>query len=170
MKTLYESLLGDLEDNLANGDKDMIKSLNIPTTKDFKHSLYGTKVQYVVWKTPLITQFVRKYSNFKEDYNAIRFVLDNTLRSCHLYIVLLDINSNGMLNSKAKMLWGWNSFFAGSTMQKYKNMTIKIIKKLAADPDLLDEILKHANECDKFCESDEFSKFDDKDLYELTYK
>lgn len=172
MKSLRESLLGDLEDNLANGDKDMIESMNIPTVKDFEKYAYNRDMCYVDWFYPNLSELLKKYPKINtNNYNAIRFILNNGFKhSCLLNIGLTNNPKTLFGQSTTNHLYGWSSAFSWSNLRTYKKMTINIIDKLAKNPALLDEVLKHANYCQDFAERDEYSKYKNKNLYDIIRK
>jgi hypothetical protein len=176
MKTLYESLLGDMETNLNNGDKIMIDSLKIPKIKDFEKNKYNKDQIYVDWYLPNISQVLKKYPNLAsksgKDYTALRFILDDSVRMCFLDVALINkIDDKSWYSTRH--LYGWHTSFAGSNLNTYKKMTIKIIEALAKNPKLLDEFLSHADLAEKHAANDKlggFGKYEIKNLYDLTHK
>lgn len=185
MKTLKESLLGDMENTLNNGDKIMVDSLKIPKIKDFEKSKYVRDLIHVDWYLPNISQLLKKYPNLSKsntsgkDYTALRFILDNTSRTCFLDVALINkADTDDKSWHFTRHLYGWYTSFAGSTLNTYKKMTIKIIEALAKNPKLLDELLSHADLAEKYVKGTEdeigefgaLGKYETKDLYDLTHK
>ena len=185
MKTLYESLLGDMENTLNNGDKIMVDSLKIPKIKDFERNKYDNNLIHVDWYLPDISQLLKKYPNLNKsnksgkDYTALRFILDNTNRTCYLDVALINkAEDDDKSWYSTRHLYGWHTSFAGSNLNTYKKMTIKIIETLAKNPKLLDELLSHADMSKKYVEDTEdeigefgaLGKYETKNLYDLTHK
>lgn len=149
MKTLKESLLGNIEDALSN-DNAMNSEFNIdtlPTVKDFEKGIFNTKWHQAVWYCPnVIDKYRSKYSDMiPAEVNSIAVVLDATygrVVDCNLYFttrVQFGVN-------KLKTIVGWSDGFVGANLRKYKQMAINILDKLAKDPKKMDSLMAYSNE------------------------
>ena len=149
MKTLKESLLGNVEDALSN-DNAMNSEFNIdtlPTVKDFEKGLLNNKWHQALWYCPnVINRYKSKYSDIiPKEADSIMVVLDTTYSrvvDCNLYFttrVQFGVN-------KLRTIAGWNDCFVGANLRKYKQMAINILDKLARDPKKLDELMAYSNE------------------------
>jgi hypothetical protein len=144
MKTLYESLLSDIEDTIANGEDDIKKALNIPTVKDFVKNPYNSKQTSAKWICPrIVEKYKTKYPDMVIDkWTGFEFMLDTyNSRMTDLHIYLTD--STEFLSHK-KVLPGWCDTFTGANLRTYKKMTIDIIEAIAKKPELLDKVMEHS--------------------------
>lgn len=150
MKTLKESLLGNIEDALSN-DNAMNSEFNIdtlPTVRDFEKDIFNRKLNKAVWYCPnVIDKYRSKYSDMiPAGVNSIMVALDATYSrvvDCRLYFCN-DKDSYGM--RKLKTIVGWEDGFVGADLRKYKQMAINVLDKLARDPKKMDELLAYSNE------------------------
>lgn len=149
MKTLKESLLSDIEDTLANGEKDINTALKIPSVKDFVKNPYNGKQTSVTWICPrIVEKYKTKYPDMVNDkWTGFEFMLDvYNSRMTDLHILLTD--STEFISHK-KILGGWCDTFTGANLRNYKKMTIDIINTLAKKPELLDKVMEHAYKATK---------------------
>ena len=150
MKTLKESLLGNIEDALSN-DNAMNSEFNIdtlPTVKDFEKGIFNNKWHQAVWYCPnVIDKYRSKYSDMiPAEVNSIMVVLDATygrVVDCNLYFCN-GKDSFGM--RKLRTIVGWSDGFVGANLRKYKQMAIDILNKLAKDPKKIDTLIAYSNE------------------------
>ena len=150
MKTLKESLLGNIEDALRNNN-DMNSEFNIdtiPTVKDFEKGIFNRKLHKAVWYCPnIINKYRSKYSDMiPADVDSIMVALDASygrVVDCNLYFCN-GKDTYGM--RKLKTIVGWNEGFVGANLRKYKQMAIDVLNKLAMDPKKMDELLAYSNE------------------------
>ena len=142
--SLKESLLSDIEDTIANGDKDIETALKIPSVKDFIKNPYNSKQTCVKWICPgIVEKYKSKYPDMVIDkWTGFEFMLDTyNSRMTDLHIYLTD--STEFLSHK-KVLPGWCDTFTGANLRNYKKMAIDIIDTLAKKPDLLDKVMEHS--------------------------
>lgn len=155
MKTLKESLLDNIEDNIKNGQKVIDDHVNnvstLPTVKSFEKGLYNKKWHQAIWYCPdVIKRYRSKYPDMiPDESDSIMIILDagyGRVVDCNLYFTTRTIN--GM--SKIRSISGWNDGFVGANLRKYKQMAIDILTKLAKNPDKMDAVMKYANDYRKY--------------------
>ena len=167
MKTLKESLLSDMEDILANGEKDIETALRIPSVNDFIKTPYSIRQHSVKWICPtILDKYKKKYPDMVSDlWTGFEFMLDAyNSKITDLQVYLAD---NTDFVSHKKRLSGWNDNFTGGNLRIYKKMTIDIINALAKKPDLLDKLMLHAYESWKYIKSHEAWLIDVYSLHSL---
>jgi hypothetical protein len=153
MKTLKESLLGNVEDALSN-DNAMNSEFSIdtlPTVKDFEKGLFNNKWHQALWYCPnVINRYKSKYSDIiPKEADSIMVVLDTAygrVVDCNLYFttkVQFGVN-------KLRTIVGWNEGFVGANLRKYKQMAIDLLTKLANNPDKMDKMLQYSAEYTKY--------------------
>ena len=155
MKTLYESLLGDMENTLNNGDNIMRKSIfgDIPNLKDFKKPNKYNCV--LLWYCPgLVQNYVNKYSEFNFDnyragnydnWTGLRFTIKKSfMKGAHC----IDLHLSGLREGEQfdrykqpKYLLMYE-LFTNTTVSQCKKIVMQMIKAIENNMDLLDEILK----------------------------
>ena len=152
MKTLKESILDNIEDNIKNGQKvvdDHVNNLDtLPTVKDFEKGIFNRKWHQANWYCPnVIKKYRSKYPDFVPSAaDSISIILDaeyGRVVDCNLYF-----STQGY--AKLKSITGWNDGFVGANLRKYKQMAIDILTKLAKNPDKMDAVMKYANDYRKY--------------------
>lgn len=154
MKTLYETLLDDIETTMSNSASAVNAELNIdtlPTTKDFEKGLMNNKWHQALWYCPnVINRYRSKYSDIiPKEADSIMVVLDTNygrVVDCNLYFTTrtqFGVN-------RIKTIVGWNEGFVGANLRKYKQMAIDLLTKLANNPDKMDKLLQYSSEYTKY--------------------
>lgn len=159
MKTLKESLLGNIEDALSN-DNAMDSEFNIdtlPTVKDFEKGIFNTKWHQALWYCPnVIKKYRSKYPDIvPAEVDSIMIVLDTgygRVVDCNIYFTK-KINYGV---HKLKTIVGWNDGFVGANLRKYKQMAIDILNKLARDPKKMDALMAYSNEYRLNCDAEKY--------------
>lgn len=179
MKTLKESLLGNVEDALSN-DNAMNSEFNIdtiPTVKDFEKGLFNNKWHQALWYCPnVINRYKSKYSDIiPKEADSIMVVLDTAygrVVDCNLYFTTrVQFGVNNL-----RTIAGWNDGFVGSNLRTYKKMAISILYGLAHHQDKLEEVFKYSSEYSKWLHSEDedfhyrAAKFPIKSLLKLIEK
>lgn len=158
MRTLYETLLDDIETTMSNSASAVNAELNIdtlPTTKDFEKGLMNNKWHQALWYCPnVINRYRSKYSDIiPKEVDSIMVVLDATYSrvvDCNLYFTTRAKTQFGV--NKLKTIVGWNEGFVGANLRKYKQMAIDLLTKLANNPDKMDKMLQYSFEYAKYWE------------------
>lgn len=147
MKTLKESLLGDMENTLADGDNIMHKSIfgDIPNLKDFKKPNKDNQV--LLWYCPgLVQNYVNKYSEFDfDDWTGLRFTIKKSLmKGAHcIDLHLIGLREGKQFDSyKQPKYYLMHELFTNTTVSQCKKIVMQMIKAIENNMDLLDEILK----------------------------
>ena len=160
MKTLKESLLGDLDKNINNDEEVIRDTFNIdtiPTPKDFESTyLIGARMHRAVWYCPnIIKRCLLKYgkkliSIGNENIDSIIIVLyaktneyNEKICKFSLYFGLKDARYG--ISPKAK-IEGWEMLFTNQSIQTCKKKAIEIITELARDPHKMDKMIEYHNE------------------------
>lgn len=142
MITLKESLLSRTKDKVGNFD--MSKVLNIPTVKDFYINQWNRNLIEVKWHCEeLLSIYKSEYPKaFKSKWDKCHlcFQIDKTIPSFQLLYIYIVNSENGC----NYWLSGWYHSFTDSNLRVYKKHTIDIIKKLAENPDAMDNLFSHA--------------------------
>lgn len=157
MKNLYESILADTKSKVQNGVALTKRLARVPAPKDFKKT-FNRFQQYVVWECKdIIKEYRKKYPDMiDKDYTELLFMIDTSNRSLVYMEVFLcvpearqleqtaNVDCTKTVNGRARRkLLGWfDRFFYG--VRDSKAEVIKIIEKLAADPEKLDKVFEHS--------------------------
>ena len=157
MKNLYESILDDTKSKIQKGVALTKRLARVPAPKDFKKT-FNRFQQYVVWECKdIIKEYRKKYPDMiDKDYTELLFMIDTSNRSLVYIEVFLcvpearqleqtaNVDCTKTVNGRARRkLLGWfDRFFYGVRDSKVE--VIKIIEKLAADPEKLDKVFEHS--------------------------
>lgn len=157
MKNLYESILADTKSKVQRSVTTIKRTANLPKAKDFKKT-FNRFQQYVVWEChDIIKDYKRKYPEMiDKDYTELLFMIDTSNKSVTFLEVFLcvpearqleqtaNVDCTKTVNGRARRkLLGWfDRFFYG--VRDTKLEVIKIIEKLAEDPDKLDKVFEHS--------------------------
>lgn len=167
MKTLRESILGDMDSTLDNMESDAKTELynlnNIPTVKDFDKNFTNNKWHEVTWYCPNVIKRYRSMypDNVPADADSISIVLDATFSKvvdCNIYFTT-GKGTKGMTHRK-RSIRGWNDGMVGSNLRTYKKMAISILYNLAHKPEILDEVMKYSDDYRKTMASDDYKGMD----------
>lgn len=145
--TLYEGLLGDIEDRIDSMDSDVDRAINIPTVRDFKKHPFSNNIHMVEWKTPLLNKYKDKYPELFGEFQSLTFCIR---KESHHYI---DIYPQLLMPAKTytafhtKYVPGWATTYVKLDVRRLKKVVIDLINKLAKDEKKLDEFFSHAAKC-----------------------
>lgn len=172
MKTLKESLLGDLEDNLAKGDN-ISYILDVPTIKDFVRSNGG--YQILIWYCPDIIQkyidkhpVLSKYYNGKHPHTGFKFVVEKIYgkKQYDIDIILTCTDKYDKYGYNRGTRTGLDARgITNVTISQCKKSVIKVIEKMANDESIMDIVFK---QIEKFLSSNDTDFEGKKTILELT--
>ena len=163
MKTIYdiyEGLLDDMEDVLANTENDIKKSMHmdtIPTAKDFQKNPYNKKYYTVSWYCPNV---VKKYRNKYPDWinnemTSIQVILDCGMRVATMDLCFCDKPD---VLAKKRSIVGWSEYLVGTTVPNYKKIAITLLRKIATDINKMDIVMEYSYKYWKFMHSHDAKK------------
>lgn len=145
--TLYEGLLGDIEDRIDSMDSDIDRAINIPTVRDFKKHPFSNNIHMVEWNTPLLNKYKDKYPELFGEFQSLAFCIR---KESHRYI---DVYPQLLMPAKTytafytKYVPGWTTTYVNLDVRRLKRVVINLINKLAKDEKKLDEFFSHAAKC-----------------------
>lgn len=170
MKTLYESLLGDLEDNLAKGDN-VGYLLNVPTIKDF---VRANGYQILIWYCPDIIQryihnypAISKYSNDKRPCTGFKFTVEkiHSKKQYDIDIHLTYADKYDKYGYNRGTHTGLNARgITDVNMSQCKKSVIKVIEKMVNDEKIMDSVFK---QIETFLSSNDTDFKGRKNIFEL---
>ena len=166
MKTLKESLLGDLDANLAKGDN--IQHLDeLPTINDFVKYPHFDKIWHAAtWYCPdIVSVFRTKYSDYHipHDADSISVVLiPRTDRVVNCILKFSKCDNPPILYINIK---GWEDGYVGSNIRKYKKMALDVLYKVAKDYNKLSEMMEYSYKFYKFWSKVKSGTSNDKGTY-----
>jgi hypothetical protein len=157
MKNLYESILDNTKSKVQKGVALTKRLAGVPSPKDFKMTTSRFQ-QYVVWECKdIINEYRKKYPDMiDKDYTELLFMINTSNRNLTYLEIFLcvpearhfeqssTVDCTKTVNGRARRkLLGWlDRFFRGVRDSKVE--VIKIIEKLAADPEKLDKVFEHS--------------------------
>ena len=172
MKTLYESLLGDLEDNLAKGDN-ISYILDVPTIKDFVRSNGG--YQILIWYCPNIIQkyidkhpALSKYYNGKHPRTGFKFIVEKIYgkKQYDIDVILTCADKYDKSGYNMGTHTGLDARgVTNVTISQCKKSVIKVIEKMVNDESIMDNVFK---QIEKFLSSNYTDFEGKKTIFELT--
>lgn len=143
MITLKESILSKTKDKVNSVGNDLERFYNIPSINDFYVSPWNRNHIQIDWNCQELLDIYRsKYPNvlYREGSGLI-FQIDQTWKGAQvLNVFVFKPNKNNWC------LRGWNHVFTGGNLRIYKKEVIKLIEKLAHDPEKMDAFLKQSEE------------------------
>ena len=148
---IYEGILADVEDTLANADDDLLKVMDIdklPTVKDFVKERNG-ECYMVTWSCPnVLNKYRNKYHDLiPDDANAIRIILDRSIkRVTDLNMFFIDERHTF---PQLRYIQGWNDGIVGCGLPMQKKMAIAILNKLARNTEKMDTVMAYADKVRK---------------------
>lgn len=145
--TLYEGLLGDIEDRIDSMDSDIDRAINIPTVRDFKKHPFSNNIHMVEWNTPLLNKYKDKYPELFGEFQSLAFCIR---KESHRYIDVypqLLMPSTTYTAFYTKYVPGWATTYVNLDVRRLKRVVINLINKLAKDEKKLDEFFSHAAKC-----------------------
>ena len=163
MKTLYESLLGDMEKNVAATEKDVYKDLYpIPKNEDFRKTMLGYYI--IEWNCEMI---IKQYLDILDIDKSISdhivgfyisFEGGSRSNNCHLTNIsfLLDDGNNAYANAE---LYGisYNNY----SVPKIKKDILNFFKEVLKNPEIIKTLFEYSNkrknELNKYGFCDELS-------------
>jgi hypothetical protein len=170
MKTLKESLLDNIDDIINRGENDLKDNLNIPKIKDFERNPHFKKMVGVTWMCPdILRKYKQEYPDMVlPEYQGIEFSLDTSIRGGRIVPLYLYFKTEKAFVSSKRFISGWDGHLTGSNLSTYKKMIINVITKLANNPKLMDELMKHAYKVKRNTPS--IGDTDIKDIFSLINK
>ena len=170
MKTLKESLLGDIDDTINRGENDIY---NIPSIDDFQQDPYHRRNFFIPWWIPHLMQKYRsKYPEIiKPGFDGIGFYIDKEWKELKLYLIN-NINYNKLLKIS---LFAWTDTPITGKIDNNKKEVIEMITKLAKEHKYLDRFFKQEYESyesrelfrTKYMKKDNLDNINDEDFEKL---
>lgn len=152
MKTLYESILDDIDAQLERGESDVKNEFynldTLPTPKDFKVAPFNKNWHEATWYCPaVIDRYRSKYPNLiPTGADSISIVIDKSFKSvCDVKLYSSIGKGNRGVTTQKKGIYGWSDGYVGANLRKYKQMAIDVLNKLANNPDKMDKMMEYAN-------------------------
>lgn len=148
MRTLKESILSDMEDTIARGEKDAKKVLNgnVPTIKDFHRMSPMSPWEGVEWECPLLMKKFAKdvekvMQLYNDDYNAekiigMRCMYRKALSTGHLVFGLYLYDND----KHDYFIRGIGSTNERISPMDAKKLILKFIKCVCKDHSILDKM------------------------------
>lgn len=145
--TLYEGLLGDIEDRIDSMDSDIDRAINIPTVKDFKKHPFSNNIHMVEWKTPLLNKYKNKYPELFGAFQSLTFCIRKEGNHYTDIYPQLLMPAKTYTAFNTKYVPGWATTYVKLDVRRLKRVVIDLINKLAKDEKKLDEFFSHAAKC-----------------------
>ena len=145
MKTLKESLLGDIEKNVSKSETDILKEMYpVPKVKDFVKMKLSPGSQYIRWECPKIIQ---QYINILDDshFNGINTLQRNDIIGFQITIwskYEIDVYLYDSRNYRFT-LYGIGD--CANSMPQAKKDAINFFNDIANKPDNLIKVFNFAN-------------------------
>ena len=150
MRTLRESILDDIDDQMSRGEDDVKNDIynldGLPTVNDFNKAPFNTKWHEATWYCPnVLNRYKGKYNIIPKESDSISIVIDATYtRVCDVNLYFTTGKGTNGATIRKKTIRGWSEGFVGSNLRNYKKMAISILSAIAHNPDKLEMLLDHA--------------------------
>ena len=167
MKTLYESLLGDLENNLSVTSNDIYPA---PTIKDFYKNDYG--YVEITWNCKnLIRNYLHILPNnsFKNLslVDGFRIIIGPNIQEGRIFMIDLNYDYAGRDGFGVYRIQGIE--YGKIDLRKLKKEIIEFFKAIVKNPDLIKKLFEYSEKCRKeiFKDTVNYSRVEHKTLREV---
>lgn len=170
---IHEGILSDIDNTVDSMDNNLESVLNVPTVKDFEQNKYNKNVYMVVWQSPILEKYQKKYPEMFGKFDSLAISIRKDSYGIDIYPQLVMHSRNGTKSRITKNIFGWRSSYVTQLgLRNAKKVAIDIIDKLAHNENKLDAFFKHAAFCYDmvdFFDGDSTNDYDVKDFDKLRF-